>query len=87
MQVGDEDDNEEQGESNSKPTIEGVEERMRDFFIQNKRLKRPLSPATAAAAENRQRQSDERDLVRGSVGFDPLGTRLRALDLIYQFHG
>ncbi|KAF7152372.1 hypothetical protein RHSIM_Rhsim01G0155700 [Rhododendron simsii] len=87
MQVADED--EEQGESNSKPTIEGVEERMRDFFIQNKRLKRPLSPAAAAAAaaEDRQRRLDERDLVRGSVGFDPLGTRLRALDLIYQFHG
>ncbi|XP_058222999.1 uncharacterized protein LOC131332718 [Rhododendron vialii] len=87
MQVADEDDEEEQGESNSKPTIDGVEERMRDFFIQNKRLKRPLSPAAAAAAEDRQRLSDERDLVRGSVGFDPLGTRLRALDLIYQFHG
>ncbi|KAI8572147.1 hypothetical protein RHMOL_Rhmol01G0176100 [Rhododendron molle] len=87
MQVADEDDEEEQGESNSKPTIDGVEERMRDFFIQNKRLKRPLSPAAAAAAEDRQRRSDERDLVRGSVGFDPLGMRSRALDLIYQFHG
>ncbi|KAH7848931.1 hypothetical protein Vadar_010514 [Vaccinium darrowii] len=79
------DDEEEEGEFRA--PVDRVEERMRDVFIQNKRLKRPLSPAAAAEAEDRRQREDERELARGSVGFDPLGTRSRALDLIYQFHG
>lgn len=55
---------------------------MRECFIKNKRPKRPLSPSSMA----------ERGMVddvdaRGVNGFDPHGTRLRALDLMYQFHG
>jgi hypothetical protein len=83
MQVGDDDDYEEN--SNKVVSIDKVEVRMRDCFIKNKRPKRPLSPSTVAVAEER-RLSD--DGFRGGImGFDPHGTRLRALDLIYQFHG
>ncbi|KAK2974757.1 hypothetical protein RJ640_027118 [Escallonia rubra] len=48
MQVGDGDEEVEAGQS-WKPTttVEVVEERMRDCFIQNKRPKRPLSPSSA----------------------------------------
>ncbi|CAL5340134.1 unnamed protein product [Camellia sinensis] len=80
MQDEDDDDDEEI-ENSSKTAIDRVEERMKDCFIQNKRPKRPLSPSS------RRRYGGES--VRGSEGFefDPQGTKLRALDLVYQFHG
>ncbi|KAL6965101.1 hypothetical protein U1Q18_036156 [Sarracenia purpurea var. burkii] len=88
MQVGDDDDGggeeEAEAEQTSKTTIDGVEERMRGCFIQNKRHKRPLSPSSAAAAEQR-RSYLARD--SSALGFDPQGTKLRSLDLVYQFHG
>lgn len=59
------------------PTIEKVEERFKDCFIGKKRLKRQLSPATA---EQRVYEYN------GNAEFDPYGTKMRALDLIYQFH-
>ncbi|CAN0824628.1 hypothetical protein LINGRAPRIM_LOCUS1753 [Linum grandiflorum] len=81
MQVGDDDD--EQEENNSMTaTINKVEEKMKNCFIKNKRQrKRPLSPSSAAL-------DDDGYLVGTTIkeGFDPLGTRLRALDLIDQFH-
>ncbi|MBA0853212.1 hypothetical protein Goshw_014931 [Gossypium schwendimanii] len=84
MQVGDE--NEAEAEENSKTSIDKVEERMREcFFIKNKRVKRQLSPSSAALAEER-RVCDDR-FVGGIMGFDPIGEKLRALDLVYQFHG
>ncbi|CAK7347998.1 unnamed protein product [Dovyalis caffra] len=82
MQVGDDDYEE---NSNKVVSIDKVEERMRDCFIKNMRPKRPLSPSTVAVAEER-RLSDD-GFGGGIMGFDPRGTRLRALDLIYQFHG
>lgn len=78
MEMGDGDEEVEEAELN---TIERVEERMRNCFIQNKRRKRPLSPAAVAAAEQRVYEHN------GNVEFDPYGTKMRALDLIYQFHG
>ncbi|KAL4323518.1 hypothetical protein GQ457_11G001140 [Hibiscus cannabinus] len=83
MQVGDENDAE--AEENSKTSIDKVEERMRECFIKNKRMKRQLSPSSAAVADER-RVFDDR-FVGGFKGFDPLGDKLRALDLVYQFHG
>ncbi|KAK8639727.1 hypothetical protein V6N13_138097 [Hibiscus sabdariffa] len=83
MQVGDENDAE--AEENSKTSIDKVEERMRECFIKNKRVKRQLSPSSAAVADER-RVFDDR-FVGGFKGFDPLGDKLRALDLVYQFHG
>ncbi|XP_048141427.1 uncharacterized protein LOC125316637 [Rhodamnia argentea] len=80
MQVGDDDGGE--AEENSKATIDRVEERMRNCFIKNKRPKRPLSPSSAAAAEEGRAGGGD-----GFPGYDPHGTRLRALDLVYQFHG
>ncbi|XP_027351627.1 uncharacterized protein LOC113862698 [Abrus precatorius] len=72
-------------ETTSKCTIDKVEEKMRDCFIKNKRPKRPLSPSAAAVVEEK-RLSDD-----GFVGrvkdYDPHAMRLRALDLVYQFHG
>ncbi|KAG6666735.1 hypothetical protein CIPAW_01G053500 [Carya illinoinensis] len=73
---------EEAGE-NSKGTLDKVEEKMRDFFIGNKRPKRSLSPS--AVAKDR-RLYDDGSAV-GVKGFDPHVTRLRALDLVYYFHG
>ncbi|KAL3604059.1 hypothetical protein D5086_004918 [Populus alba] len=81
MQVGDDDEE----NSNKVVSIEKVEERMKDCFIKNKRPKRPLSPSTVAVAEERRMYDD--GFGGGIVGFDPRETRLRALDLIYQFHG
>ncbi|KAL4382115.1 hypothetical protein HN51_005707 [Arachis hypogaea] len=92
MQMGDDDggggngdDGVVDAEETSKCTIEKVEEKMRDCFIKNKRAKRPLSPSAAAAIEEK-RLSDE-----GFVGrvkdYDPHAMKLRALDLVYQFHG
>lgn len=77
MMAGDEE------EENSKDGgIDVVEERMRECFIRNKRAKRPLSPSLV---------TEERRVgdggYGGDMGFDPHGNRLRALDLIYQFHG
>ncbi|XVF79969.1 hypothetical protein PTKIN_Ptkin15bG0032800 [Pterospermum kingtungense] len=83
MQVGDE--NEAEAEENSKTSIDKVEERMRDCFIKNKRAKRRLSPSSAAVAEERRVWEDR--FVGGVMGFDSLGDKLRALDLVYQFHG
>ncbi|XP_022156139.1 uncharacterized protein LOC111023095 [Momordica charantia] len=78
MQVGDD-------EQNSKGSIEMVEEKMKDCFIKNKRVKRQLSPSTAAMAEERRLHRDDR-FGATSKGFDPRVERLRALDLISQFH-
>ncbi|KAL3536882.1 hypothetical protein ACH5RR_000248 [Cinchona calisaya] len=91
MQMGDDDDDE--VEHNSKTTIttiEAVEERMRDCFIQNKRPKRPLSPS--ATAEQLRSFVNQVAAVRGASSslaaeeFDPERTKLRSLDLIHQFH-
>ncbi|XP_016475156.1 uncharacterized protein LOC107796844 [Nicotiana tabacum] len=85
MQVGDEEvDDVNETEQNS---VDRVEERMRGCFIQNKRPKRPLSPVSAAAvAAEQQRRSYDNDGGPPALEFDPHGTRLRSLDLIYQFH-
>lgn len=96
--MGDDDDEVEHNSKNTSASaaaaaieIEGVEERMRDCFIQNKRPKRPLSPSSVAAvAEQQRRYVNEVAAVRGASSaeqFDPEGTRLRSLDLVYQFHG
>ncbi|XVE73933.1 hypothetical protein DITRI_Ditri11bG0158500 [Diplodiscus trichospermus] len=83
MQMDDE--NEAEVEENSKTSIDQVEERMRECFIKNKRTKRQLSPSSAAVVEERIIYEDR--FVGGVKGFDPLGEKLRALDLVYQFHG
>ncbi|KAK9056213.1 hypothetical protein SSX86_027303 [Deinandra increscens subsp. villosa] len=68
-------------------TIETVEERMRDFSIQNnKRLKRSLSSTSLAGGERRRWLEYEIESARAQLDQDPHVTRLRALDLIYQFH-
>ncbi|XP_028769140.1 uncharacterized protein LOC114726643 isoform X2 [Neltuma alba] len=85
MEVGDDDDEAEANVEISRGTIEKVEEKMRDCFIKNKRPKRPLSPSTAAAAEERRLSED--GLVGRVKDFDAHAMRLRALDLVYQFHG
>lgn len=85
MQLGDDDDEDDAGEGNSKGTIDGVEEKMRDCFIRNKRPKRPLSPSAAALVE--ERRLNDGGFNGGFMGFDPHATRLKALDLVYQFHG
>ncbi|CAN4111694.1 unnamed protein product [Withania somnifera] len=78
MQVGDDDDDVNGAEQTS---IDRVEDRMRECFIQNKRPKRPLSPVSAVAEQRRSYGND------GPVlEFDPHGTKLRSLDLIHQFH-
>ncbi|KAL5565500.1 hypothetical protein UlMin_028664 [Ulmus minor] len=81
MQVGDEDDDGVE-QVNSRGTIDRVEEKMRDCFIKNKRPKRPLSPSAAE-----ERRFSNGGIAGGGEGFDPYATRLKALDLIYQFHG
>lgn len=78
MQAGDE-------EEHSRGTIERVEEKMRECFIKNKRPKRHLSPSEAAIVEERRLIDD--GFVSVEKGFDPHASRLRALDLVYQFHG
>ncbi|OMP00529.1 hypothetical protein COLO4_12626 [Corchorus olitorius] len=83
MQMGDE--NEAEAEENSKTSIDKVEERMRECFIKNKRAKRQLSPSYAAVTE--ERRIDEDRFAGGGKGFDPMRDKLRALDLVYQFHG
>ncbi|KAM1053076.1 hypothetical protein ACFX13_000644 [Malus domestica] len=85
MQVGDcDDDCDSFGEGNSGPTIDMVEEQIRDCF-KNKRPKRRLSPSAATLAEERQLNSD--GFVGSVKGFDPQGSKERALELMYQFHG
>ncbi|KMT00176.1 hypothetical protein BVRB_1g019940 [Beta vulgaris subsp. vulgaris] len=82
--VDDEDDDEEQISKDS--SMERVEEKMRDSLsIQNKRPKRPLSPSSVSALERR--RIEERESVRVSPDFDPLGNRSRKIDLVFQFHG
>ncbi|KAF8379415.1 hypothetical protein HHK36_028850 [Tetracentron sinense] len=76
---------ESEAEENSKIVIDKVEQRMRNCVLQNKRRKRPLSPSSVAAME--QRPSFDNELFRGFPVFDPNGTRLRSLDLVFQFHG
>ncbi|XP_021280636.1 uncharacterized protein LOC110413933 [Herrania umbratica] len=83
MQVGDE--NEAEAEENSKTSVDKVEERMRECFIKNKRVKRQLSPSYAAVAEEGRICEDR--FLGGVKGFDSLRDKLRALDLVYQFHG
>ncbi|XVE77053.1 hypothetical protein DITRI_Ditri13aG0031000 [Diplodiscus trichospermus] len=83
MQMGDE--NEAEAEENSKTSIDKVEERMRECFIKNKRAKRRLSPLTAAMVERSRIFEDK--FVGDMKGFDLLDDKLRALDLVYQFHG
>ncbi|GAB4861839.1 hypothetical protein Ancab_037095 [Ancistrocladus abbreviatus] len=72
-------------EMNSKNSVDRVEEKMRDFYIQNKRPKRPLSPSSATMVE--QRRLEDHEFVGSPFGYDPIGTKLRSLDLVYQFHG
>ncbi|XP_010540258.1 PREDICTED: uncharacterized protein LOC104814091 [Tarenaya hassleriana] len=56
--------------------VEKVAERMRECFTKkNKRVKRPLSP------------SEEMGSPDDRFGSDPHAAKLRALDLVYQFHG
>jgi hypothetical protein len=85
MQIMDSDDAVEEAEENSKGIVERVEEKMRNCFIKNKRPKRRLSPSAVAVAEERRLYDD--GYGGGVKGFDPRATRLRALDLVYQFHG
>ncbi|GAA0173946.1 hypothetical protein LIER_41627 [Lithospermum erythrorhizon] len=66
-------------------SLDGVQERLKDWsFVQNKRPKRLLSPSAAEQLRN--------EVVGGGGGdgeeveFDPHLKKLRALDLIYQFH-
>lgn len=79
MEVGDDDDEIEEEEEISK-----VQEKIRECFIKNKRPKRPLSPSTAAVEE---RQLSDDGFVGRVKEFDGNATRLKALDLVYQFHG
>ncbi|EXB96153.1 hypothetical protein L484_017001 [Morus notabilis] len=85
MQLGDDDENDngDVEQVNSRGIVDGVEEKMRNCFIKNKRRKRRLS---ASALEERTRFIDDGFGAVGE-GFDPYATRLRALELVYQFHG
>lgn len=83
-----EDEEEEQNSRAATSAVDKVAWRMRECFIQNKRPKRRLSPS-AAAAEHRRSFDDEAERVGGAAAaeeFDPFRTKLRSLDLIYQFH-
>ncbi|KAK4266738.1 hypothetical protein QN277_023621 [Acacia crassicarpa] len=84
MDVGDDDHEAEANAQISRGAIDRVEEKMRDCFIKNKRPKRPLSPSTAAAEE---RGLSDDGFVGRAEDFDAQAMRLRALDLVYQFHG
>ncbi|KAL6569462.1 hypothetical protein OROMI_013976 [Orobanche minor] len=81
MEMGDDED-----EHNSR-AVERVEGRLRECCLQNKRLKRQLSPSAA----DRRRSYENMAVLGGGDGalaseFDPVGTKLRSLDLVYQFH-
>ncbi|EYU32050.1 hypothetical protein ABFS82_02G156600 [Erythranthe guttata] len=86
MQMGD--GEEEEQNSRDATTVEKVEGRMRECFIQNKRPKRRLSPSSAVAAEQRRSYVNKGVIGGGAAAadFDPIRARLRSLDLIYQFH-
>ena len=71
------DEGEDETEVTSKDPIDKVEERMRNCYIQNKRRKRPLSPSSV---------TETRMYAAEVAGFDTRESRLRALDLVYQFH-
>ncbi|XP_047947707.1 uncharacterized protein LOC125193837 [Salvia hispanica] len=77
MQMEDEDE-----EQSSRAAVEKVAWRMKECFIQNKRPKRRLSPS----AEQQRRRSFEDEADAAPEVFDPLITKLRALELIHQFH-
>ncbi|KAG4922386.1 hypothetical protein JHK84_051227 [Glycine max] len=86
MQVEDGGDGDDE-ETTSKCIIDKVEEKMRHCFIKNKRPKRPLSPAAAAAAAEKRVVSEDGFVGRVSDSdYDPYAVRLRALDLVHQFH-
>ncbi|KAL2892317.1 Velvet complex subunit B [Bienertia sinuspersici] len=78
MMTADEDEE----ELNSKDSsMEKIEEKMRESLcIQNKRLKRPISPSSVVAEERRRFED------RVLADFDSPATRLRNLDLVFQFH-
>ncbi|KAL2233942.1 uncharacterized protein LOC105171894 [Sesamum indicum] len=76
MQVGDDEDEQ---DSRAATTVEKVEERMRECFIQNKRPKRQLSPSAAEQWRSYENYA-------AASEFDPVGTKLRSLGLVYQFH-
>ncbi|EOA39060.1 hypothetical protein CARUB_v10011703mg [Capsella rubella] len=82
MQLGEE-ENELAAEEDRDSAVEKVGEKMRECFIRNKRVKRPLSPSSAVVETSATEERSARDSV---FDFDPHGTKLRALDLIYQFH-
>lgn len=68
--------------------VEKVEEKMRECFIRNKRAKkRPLSPSSAVVETSATEERSSRDYYYGQFDLDPNASKLRALDLIYQFHG
>lgn len=71
-------------ESMHEGTIEMVEEKMKNCFIKNKRVKRVL-PSAGAMAEERRVHRDNR-FGAAANGFDPDVERLRALDLVSKFH-
>ncbi|ESQ36817.1 hypothetical protein EUTSA_v10009990mg [Eutrema salsugineum] len=82
MQLGEEEENGEAEERDS--AVEKVEEKMRECFIRNKRAKRPLSPSSAVVETS---TTEARSGHEYGFDFDPHASKLRALDLIYQFHG
>lgn len=86
MQLGVEEENgeAEAAEEERSPAVEKVEEKMRECFIRNKRAKRPLSPSSAVVETWATEKRSGREY---GFDFDPHASKLRALDLIYQFHG
>ncbi|XP_010457071.1 PREDICTED: uncharacterized protein LOC104738607 [Camelina sativa] len=83
MQLGEE-ENELAAEEERDSAVEKVGEKMRECFIRNKRVKRPLSPSSAVVETSATEERTGRDY---GFDFDPHAAKLRALDLIYQFHG
>uniref|UniRef100_A0A7C8Z814 Uncharacterized protein n=1 Tax=Opuntia streptacantha TaxID=393608 RepID=A0A7C8Z814_OPUST len=78
----------EEEEDSKDSSMERVEEKMREsLYIQNKRPKRLLSPLAAAVAERWGLEERENGRVRVPAEFDPHRTKLRNLELVYQFHG
>ncbi|GMN37232.1 hypothetical protein TIFTF001_042597 [Ficus carica] len=89
MQLGDDDENDDVEQVSSRGMVDGVEEKMRNCFIKKKRRKRRLSLSPSFAAEEVGRRLSEEGFGVGAIGegFNPYATRLRALELVYQFHG
>ncbi|KAF8113029.1 hypothetical protein N665_0058s0123 [Sinapis alba] len=77
----------EAGEDERDSAVEKVEEKMRECFIRNKRAKRPLSPSSAVVETSATEERSGRDYYYHGFDLDPNASKLRALDLIYQFHG